>query len=883
MKKLLLGIFAATALAGSAFGDPTFVDPSFSPGAGGNGLIETVLPLPDGKVLVCGNFSTFNGVDRPNIARLNSNGSVDTSFNASPGYWVRHMTRQPDGKIIIGGFFTSVAGQSRNRIARLNADGSLDTTFNPGTGAVGTLGVSITGNPDPFVFFTAVQGDGKILITGNFTNYNGTTIYGIARLNPNGSLDTSFNVGSGLNTWGRSIQVLSNGKILVTGWFDNYHNANHDRMVLINPDGTPDETFLPIIGSSTAVYTAALLPSGKYLAAGHSENVDGKFLQEIVRLNPDGSIDNTFVGSVNDKVESLKVQSDGKIVIGGYFNVVDGQPRHNLARLNADGTLDASFLADTDNFVWTIALQGDGRILACGGFNTIDGQSRNGVARLLTTAANSGGTGGGDTTKPTVHITSPGATVTQVTSATLPLAGTAADASGIASVSISVNGGNSVGASGTTSWSGSATLVGGTNVIVVTARDTAGNSASTTRRIVYVVSSPLTITLNGSGTVMPNLNGRTLQVGRNYTISAQPAAGYVFNGWSGGATASTPVLNFQMQDAMTLQANFVPNPFLPLVGYYSGLFSNPDTKSTASAGFIVIGLNARGAFSGRLTQLGATYPFGGQFTGDKISQVTVRRPGKPPWTLNLTLGDAITGTVSGDGVSANILAMKAWSTQQVPLGARAGRYTISFPGTGAVNGNGYAVLVISPSGLTHLAGSLADGTALNQSTPLTSNGSIPIYLSVGGRNNFYGWLNVAETGDILGTFRWEKSATATTLPRDFALDLSASGGKYTAPAAGSHIITLNNPTLTLQNGDLTSALSVSFTFNGNNQPLFTTPNTNHVVMAVNPANGVFGGTFVDPTNAHAVIFRGVILQNQNIGAGYFLSSGQSGSARLTEP
>ena len=363
------------------------IDTSFNPGiAATNGLVETVLQQPDGKILVCGNFTQFAGSDRSYLCRLNANGSLDTTFRAGPGYWVRHMSLQPDGKIIIGGFFTSVEGQPRGLVARLNSDGSLDPTFNSNPGAIGTLGVSITGNPDPFVFFTAIQPDGKILITGNFTNYNGTVINGIARLNSNGSLDTTFNVGSGLSTWGRSIQVLPNNKILVTGWFDNYHNSGHDRMALINPDGSPDSSFAPVIGDKTAVYSAVLLPDGKYIAVGHSENPQGLFLSEIYRLNPNGSVDNTFAASANDKVESVKLQSDGRLVIGGYFSLVDGVARNGLARLNPDGSLDTTFTANADNYVWTVALQADGKILASGGFYTIDGTSRNGVVRLLSGA-----------------------------------------------------------------------------------------------------------------------------------------------------------------------------------------------------------------------------------------------------------------------------------------------------------------------------------------------------------------------------------------------------------------------------------------------------------------------------------------------------------------
>ncbi|MCI0536211.1 MAG: delta-60 repeat domain-containing protein [Verrucomicrobiales bacterium] len=361
------------------------LDRSFDPGGNDiGGLVESVLQQPDGKVLICGNFTSFQGTDRAYVARLNENGTLDLSFSAHPGYWVRHMSLQADGKIVIGGFFKNVTDVPRKCIARLNPDGSLDRSFDPGTGATGTLGVSITGNADPFVFQTALQNDGKILITGNFTKYNETTINGVARLNPDGSLDTTFQVGAGLNSasWGRSIQVLPSHQILLTGWFENYRSSQHNRMVLINPDGSPDDSFRPNFGDRTAIYSALQLPNGQYIVAGHSLNPDGKFHEEIARLNSDGSFDNGFGGSANDKVQSLYVQADGRILLAGEFATVNGVKRTHLARLNPDGTLDEGFQPVLDNFIWTVTPALDGRVLVCGAFTRVDGIACSGVARL---------------------------------------------------------------------------------------------------------------------------------------------------------------------------------------------------------------------------------------------------------------------------------------------------------------------------------------------------------------------------------------------------------------------------------------------------------------------------------------------------------------------
>ncbi len=375
----------------------SFVDPSFNPGTGAtDGLVETVIPQPDGKVLICGNFLTVNSVARSFVARLNNDGSVDTSFEAHPGYWVRHMALQPDGKIVIGGFFTNVEGVPRNRIARLNPDGSLDKTFDPGLGA--ETKIVPADDKDPFVFWMLVQPDGKIVITGNFLTYNGTPSSGLALINSDGSLDTTFHVGSGYDSWGRFLLLLPNKQLIATGWFTSYNGQSYNRMVRVNPDGSADPAFKPFFGDKTAIYGAVALPDNKLIVVGHSINDQNLFMQKIARLNTDGSVDSNYVASASDKVESICLQADGKAVIGGYFSIVDGQSRNGLARLNPDGTLDETFKAETDNFVWTVHPQFDGKILVSGGFGNIDGISRGGVARLLTTGGSivtGTGSGGG--------------------------------------------------------------------------------------------------------------------------------------------------------------------------------------------------------------------------------------------------------------------------------------------------------------------------------------------------------------------------------------------------------------------------------------------------------------------------------------------------------
>jgi uncharacterized delta-60 repeat protein len=372
---LLAAVWTATAA--------EMVDTTFNAGgAGADNIVEQVLEAPDGKILICGLFARYNNIASPWIARLNADGSLDTNFNASPNYWVRHMVVQPDGKIVIAGEFSSVEGVPRNLIARLNSDGSLDQSFDPGTGLETMIAPDIYNNPIPFVIWTDLQPDGKILALGNFKTYNGFPSQAIVRINPDGSRDTNFNVGTGFDSWARSTVILRNKQILVTGWFNTYKGQTYNRLIRLNEDGSIDPTLNAFYGTRTSVYSAVTVADGKLITAGHSLNEQGLFNREIVRLNPDGSVDESWPGRTNEKTECLLQQDDGKVIAVGYFTTANYEPRLRTARFNADGTLDPTFIANANGLVWTVAPARDQRILICGQFSAVNGVPAGNVARI---------------------------------------------------------------------------------------------------------------------------------------------------------------------------------------------------------------------------------------------------------------------------------------------------------------------------------------------------------------------------------------------------------------------------------------------------------------------------------------------------------------------
>lgn len=189
------------------------------------------------------------------------------------------MIIDSNGKILIAGNFTTYKGNSANRLIRLNSDGSVDTSFVYGTGF------------NNIVYSVAIDSNGKILVCGNFTTYQGTTANRIIRLNTDGSIDTSFVYGTGFNTVAYCVAVDSNGKILVGGQFATYQGTGASKIIRLNTDGSIDTSFIYGTGFGFVyVYTIILESNGKILIGGSFGSYQGISIANIVRLNADGSI-----------------------------------------------------------------------------------------------------------------------------------------------------------------------------------------------------------------------------------------------------------------------------------------------------------------------------------------------------------------------------------------------------------------------------------------------------------------------------------------------------------------------------------------------------------------------------------------------------------------
>jgi uncharacterized delta-60 repeat protein len=349
-------------LASPAAAPPGDLDPTF----GGDGKVTTDFPgsfsevgravaiQADGKIVALGT-AAVSGMNDFALARYNIDGSLDTAFSgdgmvttdfAGDTDEAYGLAIQPDGKIVTAGLAV-VSGNFDFALARYNPDGSLDTTFD-GDGKVTTDFLDAL----EAAFGVAIQGDGTIVAAGCVGCFPGTA-FALARYNVDGSLDTTFDL---------------DGKVTT-----------------------------PFTGSNdTAAWGVAIQADGKIVAEGYAAISGYQFA--LARYNTDGSLDSTFDGDGkvttdiaggNDRGFGVTIQGDGRIVAVGEAAIVSGPPDFALARYNGDGSLDSSFDGDgkvTTDFagdydrVESVAIQNNGKIVTAG-FARVSGTNDFALAR----------------------------------------------------------------------------------------------------------------------------------------------------------------------------------------------------------------------------------------------------------------------------------------------------------------------------------------------------------------------------------------------------------------------------------------------------------------------------------------------------------------------
>ena len=377
-----------------------------------NTSVTTLAVQSDGKILVGGAFTNYNAQPgKSYVIRLNSDGTEDTAFTANAvvngvtakfSGTVNTITAQSDGKVLVGGNFTSYNAQSGiSYLIRFNSDGTEDTTFS--TNAVVNGGLARFNGS---IGTIAVRSDGKILVGGSFINYS--TQIGknrSIRLNSDGTEDTAFNLTYSQNgfisTTVKSITNNNKGHIIIGGDFVNVGSTGRSYFRLMTQSGIEDTAFTTnaVVNGVTAkfitgVFTVAAQSDNKILVGGGFNLYNAQVgRNKLIRLNSDGTEDTAFTTAavvngttarLSNTVNIIAVQPDGKILIGGIFINYLGTGKSYLSRLNANGTEDTAFTtaavvngvtARFNGAIATIAVQTDGKVLVGGSFTTYSAQT----------------------------------------------------------------------------------------------------------------------------------------------------------------------------------------------------------------------------------------------------------------------------------------------------------------------------------------------------------------------------------------------------------------------------------------------------------------------------------------------------------------------------
>ena len=362
------------------------------------GVIQALETYSDGKILLGGKFDVINDVTRYRLARLNADSTVDTTFqvnttSGSGNYFsiirdVYQIRRQPDGRLVVSGFFDYVLnGVTKQNFVRLNSDGSIDPTFNLTYPIPDESQVNLKGQ-NRF----EILSDGSIMV-GTFKSSSQTTRFVPVKLTPTGARDTSFNptlYSASFSVALYDIAIQPDGKILVSGeHVPTIAIGSKAFVARLNADGSADSSFSHPEETGRIKSRLAVLPDGKILITKNLHPNAGS--AKIQRLNSNGSVDNSFnTVSLTDTtagLNALLVLPNGKIFVGGKFSLtVNGQPAKNLLQLGANGSFEPT-LYNLNEEVLALATDSEGRVLVGGGFTVINtsggsGATRSFVARL---------------------------------------------------------------------------------------------------------------------------------------------------------------------------------------------------------------------------------------------------------------------------------------------------------------------------------------------------------------------------------------------------------------------------------------------------------------------------------------------------------------------
>lgn len=353
---------------------PGRLDDLFQPGLGADASVRTLALQTDGKVLVGGDFGTFDGLVMPRLVRLHADGFIDQSFNVGLGFdgSVLAAAEVDDGRLLIGGTFSRVDGVPTAFLVRLEPDGTLST-----------VGQRVVDGP-----VRALAVGPNVFLGGAFTTVDGRSRFGVARLGPGGELDLAFEPhpkGAGAPDV-RALATSEGGGVWVGGGFENWAGTGLRYLVRLGADGQVDRALPVPLLPNGAVNALARSADGSMYLAGAFSSVGGLPRAGVARWMAGGGVDPGFDPGSGANAVVLAAAADGaeRALFAGAFDAFAGVSSGRFARLNTEGGLDAAFFrgVGANDTVRTLVVQPNGAILLGGDFTEINDRPRRRVARI---------------------------------------------------------------------------------------------------------------------------------------------------------------------------------------------------------------------------------------------------------------------------------------------------------------------------------------------------------------------------------------------------------------------------------------------------------------------------------------------------------------------
>ncbi|WP_395375784.1 delta-60 repeat domain-containing protein [Marinicella sp. W31] len=344
-----------------------------------NAAIETLAIQSDDKIIIGGFFSAVNGEQNEHIARLYPDGQPDTTLNPSVfggDNVVNTIAYDTSGNSYIGGDFTTVGFEPHVNIAKLSSDGSIDSSF-------------VTAINGPINAITVIEQGSELLIGGEFTSIDGVTVHNITRIDADGIRDPAFSsfVEGKVNV----IIELANDQFLIGGFFDVVSGLPRKNLVIIDADGSVDTDFTLGTNSEVCCLAlqdnGRVIVGGSFDLIGSTSRNN---LARFQLIGGQGFVDTFNPNPNSSSIRALKFQADNKLLVTGTFSEIDGEPRRGLARLimnsnnnsfTVDNLLDLPL--NVSGFVNSIAVQANDSIILGGNFTSIDGVAVDNLTKIF--------------------------------------------------------------------------------------------------------------------------------------------------------------------------------------------------------------------------------------------------------------------------------------------------------------------------------------------------------------------------------------------------------------------------------------------------------------------------------------------------------------------